>query len=121
MRYQFQEFHSKPMKVRVPAQRAPLVGRLVTLWEASVRATHHFLADGEVEMLFVAPAHFNKGVGKRLLDWAVDTQHCRFVDVNEQNGRAVAIYEHWGFRVCGRTETDAQGNSYPILRMRLEA
>ena len=156
--HQFREFHSELMEIRVPVQRTPLVGRLATLWEASVRATHHFLAEGEVErlrpcveeglmtvpalavayvggepvgfvgaadakveMLFVAPTYFGRGVGKRLLDWAVDTQRCRYIDVNEQNERAAAICEHWGFWVCGWTETDAQGNQYPILRMRLEA
>ena len=38
--------------------------------------------------------------------------------VNEQNPQARGFYEHMGFQVCGRSETDEQGAPYPILYMR---
>ena len=37
--------------------------------------------------------------------------------VNEQNPQARGFYEHMGFTVRERSETDDQGNPYPILRM----
>ena len=37
-----------------------------------------------------------------------------------QNPNAKGFYEHLGFRVYKRSETDEQGNSYPILYMKLE-
>jgi putative acetyltransferase len=39
--------------------------------------------------------------------------------VNEQNPQAKGFYEHMGFQVYKRTDTDEQGNPYPILYMRL--
>ena len=42
-----------------------------------------------------------------------------FVDVNEQNPKARCFYTHMGFREYDRTETDDQGNPFPIIRMRL--
>jgi putative acetyltransferase len=77
------------------------------------------LIDHKVEMLFVAPSHFRKGVGSRLLKHAVDQHQVRYVDVNEQNPDALAFYQQMGFVVYERTETDTQGNAFPILKMTL--
>lgn len=38
---------------------------------------------------------------------------------NEQNRQAKGFYEHMGFQVFKRTETDEQGMPYPILYMKL--
>ncbi|ERK47335.1 hypothetical protein [Faecalitalea cylindroides] len=38
--------------------------------------------------------------------------------VNEQNPLAKEFYEHMGFIVYKRTETDEQGNPYPLLYMK---
>ena len=77
-------------------------------------------AGDNIEMLFVAPAHIGRGVGRGLLSWAKSVHGCRRIDVNEQNAHALAVYQHWGFRVCGRSETDDQGNPFPVLRMELD-
>lgn len=39
--------------------------------------------------------------------------------VNEQNPKALAIYQHWGFVAYERTEIDDQGNHFPIIKMKL--
>ena len=78
------------------------------------------IAGDKIEMLFVAPAHIGRGVGRGLLSWAKSVHGCRRIDVNEQNAHALAVYQHWGFRVCGRSETDDQGNPFPVLRMELD-
>lgn len=139
-----------------PAERdGGLLNALTTLWESSVRATHHFLReadisklkpyvteglagirhlyvavdadapaafigiqDEKIEMLFVSPQHLRKGIGKQLVDMAVKTHRAVFVDVNEQNPAARAFYEKLGFVGSGRTETDGQGNPFPIIEMR---
>ena len=44
----------------------------------------------------------------------------REVTVNEQNPQAVGFYQHMGFEVYKRTETDEQGGPYPLLYMRLK-
>lgn len=39
--------------------------------------------------------------------------------MNEQNSQAKGFYEHMGLQVYKSTDTDEQGNPYPILYMRL--
>ena len=129
---------------------------LLTIWERSVLATHHFLAsedfehikalvqtidfthfevyclfddtqmtgfvgvaDRKVEMLFIDPNFFGKGMGKQLMTFAIQQLRADKVDVNEANTQAVGFYKLLGFEVYERTEKDDQGNNYPLLRMRL--
>ncbi|PTX19625.1 putative acetyltransferase [Pontibacter mucosus] len=130
---------------------------LAEVWEASVRATHHFLseadiqfykplvrdeylklvevyyvrdakgqiagfvgtADRKVEMLFIHPERRGEGIGKKLLQYAVQELQASAVDVNEQNEQAVGFYEHFGFRTISRSELDSMGKPYPILHMQL--
>ncbi|GAB5526749.1 MAG: hypothetical protein Roseis2KO_46210 [Roseivirga sp.] len=132
---------------------------IIEVWEASVRATHHFLseewivehkplildqyldmvdlscvknasgkliaflgtAEGNVEMLFVHPDSFGKGVGKALMQFAIESQGATKVDVNEDNPQACGFYKSIGFEVTSRSELDGQGNPYPILHMSLKA
>lgn len=56
-----------------------------------------------------------------LLDFAIRELGVTHVDVNEQNTQARSFYEHKGFEVIGRSETDEQGEPFPILHMRLKA
>ncbi len=127
---------------------------VVDVWESSVRATHDFLSEtdiqdlrplilneyltavelfcvredgqilgflglspGKIEMLFVRPDSRGKGVGQRLVRFAVDEKGIRKVDVNEQNPSAVGFYEHLGFETVGRSPLDPQGKPFPILSM----
>lgn len=145
------------MEITVCTNRTEaLAERLVGIWDRSVRVSHGFLtesdieqlrpmvrqavreipvlavaAEGEdiigfagvaerkIEMLFVAPEYIGKGVGGRLLRWAIREQGAQYIDVNEQNPLATAVYEHTGFQVYERSETDDQGQAFPILRMKL--
>lgn len=129
---------------------------LAELWEASVRATHHFIPEayirrlkplvwsvylhgmpvyiirgeegiegfmgvnGEMlEMLFVHPRAIGKGVGRQLMLYALRYCGVRYVDVNEQNEKAFNFYRRFGFQVTGRDATDASGEPYPILHLKL--
>ena len=131
---------------------------LIAIWEASVRATHHFLkeadilyfkplildkyfdavhltaakdekgnimgfsgvAENNLEMLFVDPAHFGQGVGKELLHHAIKKFGITKVDVNEDNEQALGFYQKYGFKVVSRSEKDPTGKPYPILHMEME-
>jgi putative acetyltransferase len=132
--------------------------RVVEVWEASVRATHHFVAeedilvfrplvrnalphitlacvrdnegvvvgfiavaDGKVEMLFISPDWRGHGVGRRLLQHAIDTLNATELDVNEQNDQALGFYLKMGFSVVGRSEFDGTNKPYPLLNMRLKS
>ena len=68
----------------------------------------------KIEMLFVAPEHFRQGIGKRLIDMAIADYYVRYVDVNGQNPDAAAFYVAMGFKAFERSETDGQGNHFPI-------
>ena len=136
---------------RTPEFTAGLLG----IWEASVRANHHFLTEEDIrslrpqaeeairqietlwavdcddvrigfmgiqsdkiEMLFLHPDYFRKGIGRMLIQKAVSEADVQYVDVNEQNPAAVKFYEKMGFRTFRRDSTDDQGNPFPILRMK---
>lgn len=130
---------------------------LLNIWENSVRATHDFLkeedlqffkplilneyfhqvnlfchknshfeitgfmgiADSNLEMLFISPISRGKGIGKKLLIYAIEQQKVKRVDVNEQNSQAVGFYKHMGFHVVNRSDFDGTGKPYPILHMEL--
>lgn len=135
-----------------------LIDALTTLWELSVRCTHHFLTEddiqkltpyvkrgllgietlvvardnqnpiafmgieaGKIEMHFVLPDYFGKGIGRELAELGISQYGVRYVDVNEQNPQAIGFYEHIGFKVFQRTEFDEQGNPFPILKMKRSA
>ena len=129
---------------------------LVEVWEASVRATHDFVAEADIqffkpivrnhalpaitlqcvrgqdnrpvgfvgvlnnkiEMLFIRPEYCGQGIGRTLLEYALQQLDATELDVNEQNPQAVGFYERMGFVVVGRSEVDGMGKSYPLLHMK---
>ncbi len=133
------------------------VPRMVEVWEASVRATHLFLTEAdiqffkplvhnalvqvqtlvcvrdvegqvvgfigvdgvEVAMLFIHPDWRGQGIGRRLMEYAINTRGATAVDVNEQNEQAVGFYRRMGFEVVGRSPLDNEGRPFPILYLRL--
>ncbi|WP_461208282.1 GNAT family N-acetyltransferase [Desulfocurvus sp. DL9XJH121] len=78
------------------------------------------VADGKLEMLFVAPGSRGRGIGSALCAHAIGRMRVRHVDVNEQNPQAVGFYEHVGFRKDGRSAVDGQGKPFPLLHMTLD-
>ena len=78
------------------------------------------VADKKIEMLFLDPKNFGKGLGTILMNFALKELAADKVDVNEQNIRAVNFYKKSGFEIVERTERDDQGKNYPLLRMKLK-
>lgn len=76
--------------------------------------------NNKIEMLFVKDACRGKGLGKQLVNWAINTLNVKFVDVNEQNEQGLGFYKYMGFEVFDRSELDEQGNPFPILYMKLQ-
>ncbi len=133
-----------------------LIELLLDVWESSVRATHLFLSENEVEnikqyvpqalkevtyliivvneannpiafmgiennkleMLFVSADERGKGIGTQLIQYGIKKYSVNELTVNEQNPNAKRFYKHNGFEVYKRTETDEQGNPYPLLYMK---
>lgn len=77
------------------------------------------VAEEKIEMLFIAPESRGKGIGKLLMNYAVNEMGATKVDVNEQNLQSVGFYEHLGFVVESRSPVDGMGLPYPLLHMGL--
>jgi len=75
--------------------------------------------DMKIEMLFVLDNIRGQGVGKLLLQYAIDNLSANSVDVNEQNTLALGFYQHMGFNVFDRSPLDDMGKPFPILHMKL--
>lgn len=73
--------------------------------------------DDSIEMLFVDNKSRGTGIGKKLLDYAINKLNARKVDVNEQNTQALDFYYHFGFKEVDRSEYDGEGKGYPILHL----
>lgn len=76
-------------------------------------------AEDKVEMLFVDPAAHGQGIGRALLQHAIEQLGACLVDVNEQNPKALGFYLNQGFVVESRSPLDGGGRPYPILHLRL--
>lgn len=76
--------------------------------------------DSKIEMLFVSNDSRGNGIGKKLVEYAIEVLDINYVDVNEQNPQAVGFYKYMGFQVFKRSEFDDQGNPFPILHMKLK-
>lgn len=73
----------------------------------------------KLEMLFILSKEQGCGLGRKLIEYAINEYSINELGVNEQNPQAKGFYEHMGFQVYKRTETDEQGLPYPILYMKL--
>lgn len=76
--------------------------------------------DFKIEILFVSNESRGHGVGKRLVEYAIEVLKVNYVDVNEQNTQALGFYEHMGVEIFKKSEFDEQGNLFPILHMKLK-
>ncbi len=75
------------------------------------------IAEGNLEMLFIDNNY--RGIGKKLVTYAINHLQVTKVDVNEQNIQAVGFYKYIGFNVYKRSDLDGEGKEYPILHMQL--
>ena len=109
----------KNIKEYVP-QALNGVAHLVVAEDEAGRAVAFMgVEDGSLEMLFIAPEERGKGLGKRLIEYGIESYSVERLAVNEQNPQAKKFYEHMGFHVNKRTGLDEQGNPYPLLYMSL--
>ncbi len=77
--------------------------------EADLAIGFMALSEGQIDALFVDPAHHGMGIGRALVEHAGETFPTLSVDVNEQNGRALSFYQRLGFSEIGRSSVDGQG------------
>lgn len=92
---------------------------IVVVNESSNPIAFMGIENNKLEMLFVSADERGKGIGTKLIQYGIKEFSVNELTVNEQNPHARGFYEHNGFRVYKRTETDEQGNPYPLLYMKL--
>ena len=85
--------------IEIKDRNDQLLNILVNVWEDSVKATHTFLNEQEIE-------HIKEYVPMALKS----VEHLMVVD----NGEAV------GFKKYKKTELDEEGSPYPLLYMKLD-
>lgn len=108
------------MRPSVP-QLIATVPRLLVAWREGVPVGFACVRESFLDMLFVSPAVRGTGVGRLLFERAVALLGVRELSVNEQNPQAIGFYEHLGFATYRRTETDDQGEPFPLLFMRRDS
>ena len=107
----------KAIKYYVPQALSAVAHLLIAENKAGMPVAFMGVEDGVLEMLFILPEERGKGLGKQLIHLGIENYGVERLAVNEQNPQAKGFYEHMGFRVYKRTETDGQGNPYPLLHM----
>ena len=105
--------------IEVKDRTQPLIEQLLKVWESSVKATHLFLSEDEIENIKKYVPQALKEIPYLIIIENEDKIPVGFMGIVEQNPLAKGFYEHMGFEVYKRTERDEQGDPYPLLYMRL--
>ena len=108
----------KAIKDYVPQALSGIAHLLIAENEAGMPVAFMGVEDGVLEMLFIMPEERGQGLGKQLIRYGIENYGVERLAVNEQNPQAKGFYEHMGFQVYKRTETDEQGDPYPLLYMK---
>ena len=107
------------IKEYVPQALNGIAHLMIVAGEAGRAVAFMGIEDGTLEMPFISPEERGKGLGKRLIEYGIESYSVERLAVNEQNPQAKGFYEHMGFHVYKRTDLDEQGNPYPLLYMSL--
>lgn len=97
----------------------PAVGLFVYLNEDKSISGFMGVASRKIEMLFIDPSRMGKGIGRLLVQYAIEKLQANEVDVNEHNREATQFYLHLDFIQKGRSETDGLGKPFPLLHLQL--
>jgi putative acetyltransferase len=76
------------------------------------------VAHEKMEMLFIHPDSFGKGLGRQLAFFCIHSLNVDHVDVNDENEAAIKFYEKIGYQPIGRDEFDSEGRPHPILHLK---
>lgn len=76
------------------------------------------IADNKLEMLFLSPDYFQQGIGYKMISTAIQDCQIKYVDVNEQNPKALKFYLRQGFTIFKRSPVDSDNRPFPILHLK---
>lgn len=76
------------------------------------------IAENKLEMLFLSPDYFQQGIGYKMISTAIQDCQIKYVDVNEQNPKALKFYLRQGFTIFKRSPVDSDNRPFPILHLK---
>ena len=76
------------------------------------------IAEDKLEMLFLSPDYFQQGIGYKMISTAIQDYQIKYVDVNEQNPKALKFYLRQGFTIFKRSPVDSDNRPFPILHLK---
>lgn len=91
-------------------------GKLENIWvydDEFVKGLLH-IENQRISELYVDPFFENNGIGKKLIEFAVQEKKCNCVWVLEKNYDAIRFYERHGFKKTGKKELNPGTNEYII-------
>lgn len=102
----FQTLIADPNAVLFVAEMAAHICGCVMAFRSSPHRQIEGAALGELQKLYVAPAHHGRGVADELMRQALgslgpDRLDGVWLSVNCENPRAIAFYKRWGFQIVG--------------------
>lgn len=89
----------KNIKEYVPQALNGMAHLMIDAGEAGRAVAFMGIEDGTLEMLFISPEERGKGLGKRLIEYGIESYSVERLAVNEQNPQAKGFYEHMGFHI----------------------
>ncbi len=107
-------------ELQVPAlmrQRAGALASIRVYDDGAVKGFIH-AENGEVKKLFVEPVLQGRGIGAKLLEFAMEELGAERLWALEKNRRAIAFYQRHGFRVTEERKPEADTAEYLVLLQR---
>ncbi len=75
----------------------------------------------ELDNLFILPEFIGKGIGKKLLNHAIET--AQFLGLNEivldADPNAVGFYQKHGFKEISKKETKIEGRFFSVMKLKI--
>jgi len=112
------ETRLREQRILIETVYLPQAETLVAI-HRDVQAGFISLMDDFIGGLFVSPHHQGSGIGRALIDRAIESRARLHLEVYTANARACAFYRSLGFVETGRRPIDDQGLPFENARMTL--
>ena len=110
------EFYFGELQVPNVAKRYADSLEDIRVWDDGVVKGFVLVQDGEIKKLFVEPVLQGKGIGAKLLEYAVEHMGAKTLWALEKNTRAIRFYQRHGFQLTDERRLE-DGTSEYLVRM----
>lgn len=110
------EFYFGELQVPNVAKRYTDSLEDIRVWDDGVVKGFILVKDGEIKKLFVEPVLQGRGIGAKLLEYAVEHMVAKTLWALEKNTGAIRFYQRHGFRLTDERRLE-DGTSEYLVRM----